>query len=199
MALSRLQPQITRKSAEAEVPPRPAVESSAFEAAILPHLDAAYTVARYLTRRADIAEDIVQEAMLRAYRRFETSRGENPRAWLLAIVRNCFLTWKTCEDQKPERRQGGNGDVEDASFETPDQATPESILLDLEQAQAVRTVIESLPDVFREVLVLRDIEDLSYRDIAGIIGAPIGTVMSRLARARKLFAAAWQPSKESKP
>jgi RNA polymerase sigma-70 factor, ECF subfamily len=197
-ALSRLQPQITRKSAEAEAPPRPAVESSAFEAAILPHLDAAYTLARYLTRRADIAEDIVQEAMLRAYRRFETSRGENPRAWLLAIVRNCFLTWKTCEDQS-ERRRGGNSDVEDASFETPDQATPESILLDLERTQAVRAVIESLPDVFREVLVLRDIEDLSYRDIAGIIGAPIGTVMSRLARARKLFAAAWQPSKESKP
>ncbi len=165
----------------------------AFEAAVLAHLNAAYTLARYLTRRADIAEDIVQEALLRAYRSFSSQRGDNSRAWLLAIVRNCFLTWNTRNRENPEVCEALD-EQESAAEWLGDSAapeTPESILIQHQENSAIRSVIEGLPRLFREVLVLRDIEDMSYREIADIAGVPIGTVMSRLARARKLFAAAW--------
>ncbi len=119
-------------------------------------------------------------------------RADNPRAWLLAIVRNCFFTWKAGNGESPglgemraDRAAGGCG-------EAAEQATPESIFLRQEESHGLRAAIESLPGPFREVLVLRDIEDMSYRDIADIAGGPIGTVMSRLSRARKLFAAAWK-------
>ena len=164
-----------------------------FEAQVLTHLDAAYTLARYLTRRSDVAEDIVQDAILRAYRGFDTLRGENVRAWLLAIVRNCFLSWTAKQgtvtevmDAEEVQTSPGYPDEEGKTLET-----PESILLEREQNEAIRSLIERIPHPYREALVLRDIEDLSYRDIAGITGVPIGTVMSRLARARKMFAAAW--------
>jgi RNA polymerase sigma-70 factor (ECF subfamily) len=170
--------------------------AASFEAAVLSHLDSAYTLARYLTRRSDIAEDIVQEAILRAYRGFDNLRGENVRAWLLAIVRNCFLTWKAKErgvaevtDADHPLTSPGYAENESKTLET-----PESILIERERNRAIRSLIESLPDLYRETLVLRDIEDLSYRDIAEITGVPIGTVMSRLARARKIFAAAWEGS-----
>jgi len=166
-----------------------------FEAQVLTHLDAAYALARYLTRRSDVAEDIVQDAILRAYRGFDALRGENVRAWLLAIVRNCFLTWKAKAgsvievDAEEARRTSGSADEEGKTLET-----PESILIDREHHKAIRSLIENLPHPYRETLILRDIEDLSYRDIAGITGVPIGTVMSRLARARTMLAAAWQGS-----
>ena len=166
--------------------------TAAFETAVLPHLGAAYTLARYLTRHPDAAEDIVQEAMLRAYRALEDQRVENLRAWLLAIVRNCFLSWKArdtrrdFEDEKEYLQECLSGGQE--------LDTPESILIQQQESTAIRKLIEGLPHHFREVLVLRDIEDMSYREIAEITGAPIGTVMSRLARARKMFAAAWPGS-----
>ena len=166
------------------------------------HLDAAYTLARYLTRRGDQADDIVQEALLRAYRSFESQRGENSRAWLLAIVRNCFLTWQASGSRVLHLSLEEDHELSSvASGTAADQETPESILIQHQENSAVRALIEGLPQNFREVLVLRDIEDMSYRDIGEIINAPIGTVMSRLARARKMLAAAWQgpdlnPSKE---
>lgn len=165
-----------------------------FEAQVLTHLDAAYTLARYLTRRSDVAEDIAQEALLRAYRSFDSQRGDNVRAWLLAIVRNCFLTWKARDGER-----SGDWSFDDegelaskAGEDGQDNENPESILIQHEENSAIRSLVEGLPRLFREVLVLRDIEDMSYREIADITGVPIGTVMSRLARARKVFADAWK-------
>jgi RNA polymerase sigma-70 factor (ECF subfamily) len=152
-----------------------------FRQTILPHLDAAYALARYLSRDATLAEDIVQDAFLRAFRSFETWRGEAPRAWLLAIVRNCFL------NHVADR---GCGDVplEDL-VERADPAAPDpEVAADRSQAAAkLRETIEQLPEPFREALVLREFAELSYKEIALTVGAPIGTVMSRLARARQML------------
>lgn len=171
---------------------------AAFESVVLAHLDAAYTLARYLARDTAAAEDIVQEALIRAYRHFDSRRVDNARAWLLAIVRNCFLTWHA-------RAGSGSGSAVSRDDREPSDAaegeeteTPESILIQREEGNAVRNAIEGLPPLFREVLVLRDIEDMSYREIAEVTGVPIGTVMSRLARARKLFAAAWAGADSAK-
>ena len=163
-----------------------------FRETILPHLDAAYNFARYLTRDPVAAEDIVQEAFLRAFRSFSTYRGEAPKAWLFAIVRNGFLDWAGAA-----KRSGGVLVDEGALSETqaqalsntadPDQDTPESTLLRRREAETVRAVIENLPEPFRETLVLREFDELSYKEIAGLTGAPIGTVMSRLARARQML------------
>jgi RNA polymerase sigma factor (sigma-70 family) len=176
---------------------------AAFEEAILTHLDAAYTLARYLTRRPDVAEDLVQDALLRAFRSFSDFRGANSRAWLLAIVRNCFLTWKAGRGEHLEQSSGEAEDGSRSAFEDgAEHATPETIFLRQEQDSAIRAAIERLPQVFREVLVLKDIEDMSYREIADVIAVPIGTVMSRLSRARSLFAEEWKKtgtSREAKP
>jgi RNA polymerase sigma factor (sigma-70 family) len=172
-------------------------KQGAFDSSVLVHLDAAYRLARYLTRRGDAAEDIVQEALLRAYRSFESQRGEHVRPWLLAIVRNCFLTWKARNGPSRAGQHEWDGrEPANEAFEESECETPESILIQHEESSQVRALIEALPDVFREVLVLRDIEDMSYREIAEITGVPIGTVMSRLARARKMFAAAWKGSEK---
>ena len=170
-----------------------ALRASMFEAAVLIHLNAAYTLARYLTRRGDYAEDLVQEALLRAYRSFDRERCQNVRPWLLTIVRNCFLTWKARKREEPASDHIADEGFTSGLFtgESQDEQTPESILISHEESSVIRLAIESLPHAFREVLVLRDIEDMSYREIADVTGAPIGTVMSRLARARKLFAEAW--------
>jgi len=170
-----------------------------FEKAVLIHLDAAYTLARYLTRRSDIAEDIVQEAVLRALVSFDKQRGESARSWLLAIVRNCFLTWYA-RDRKHSATSGIDNLFQlnvKSALEPSDAETPESVLLEHEECDAVRAVLEQMPEHFREILVLRDIQDLSYREIAVILGVPIGTVMSRLARARKLFTEAWRRSNDT--
>ncbi|WP_081670444.1 sigma-70 family RNA polymerase sigma factor [Rhizobium leucaenae] len=171
-----------------------------FQNTIVPHLDAAYNFARFLSRDADAAQDIVQEAFLRAYRNFEGYRGGEPRAWMFAIVRNCYYVWlsegrrkarfeapMTANDAKDEDQPySGAHDV--ASEED----TPEAALIRKSESQRVRQVINSLADLSREVLVLRELESLSYRQIADITDVPIGTVMSRLARARREFCEAWQ-------
>ncbi len=182
----------------------PAHRKAVFEALVLVHLSNAYTLARYLARRNDVAEDLVQDALLRAYRSFDESRCSNVRAWLLAIVRNCFLTWKerAVKDTARAYSEGGSAPPADDAEYDREQETPESILIRQEENCSMRSLIEGLPHPFREVIVLRDIEDMSYREIADITGVPIGTVMSRLARARKMCMAAWnggpvRPSKET--
>lgn len=172
-----------------------------FESEVLMHLNSAFTLARYLTRRGDVAEDLVQEALLRAYRSFDETRSSNVRAWLLTIVRNCFLTWKVrSRDESAPRDFGGTGaSLEQDGGEAQEDETPESILIRHEDDCTMRFLIEGLPNPFREVLVLRDIEDMSYREIADITGVPMGTVMSRLARARKMFAEAWRGSQMRSP
>ena len=172
-----------------------------FESEVLMHLNSAFTLARYLTRRGDVAEDLVQEALLRAYRSFDETRSSNVRAWLLTIVRNCFLTWKVrSRDESATRDFGGTGaSLEQDGGEAQEDETPESILIRHEDDCTMRFLIEGLPNPFREVLVLRDIEDMSYREIADITGVPMGTVMSRLARARKMFAEAWKGSQMRSP
>ena len=165
-----------------------------FQNVILPHLDAAYNFSRFLCRDADGAQDIVQEAFLRAYRNFESYRGGDPRAWLFAIVRNCCHAWHQQNRRKARYEQqlhdDDNDDGGDHQIASEDD-TPETALLRRSEQHGVRTVIESLPQAMREILVLRELEDLSYREIAEIIDVPIGTVMSRLARARREFGEAW--------
>ena len=172
-----------------------------FESEVLMHLSSAFTLARYLTRRGDVAEDLVQEALLRAYRSFDEARSSNVRAWLLTIVRNCFLTWKVRNrDESAHRDFGGAGaSLEQDVGEAQEDETPESILIRHEEDCTMRSLIEGLPHPFGEVLVLRDIEDMSYREIADITGVPMGTVMSRLARARKMFAEAWKGAQMRSP
>ena len=167
-------------------------EAARFRALILPHMDGAYSFARYLTRDVTAAEDIVQEAFLRAFRAFPTWRGGAPKAWLFAIVRNCFLTWAghragaaravIDEGSLSEAQSLALANVADDA-----QDTPEAALLRRREIETVRAVIENLPEPFRETLVLREMEDMSYKEIALLTGAPIGTVMSRLARARQML------------
>jgi len=153
-----------------------------FENLFLPHLDAAYNLARQLTRNAHDAEDVVQESYLRAWRAFSGFRGEASRPWLLTIVRNTSFTWlrdnRVWADHAEYREElsvsGG--------------ATPEAQSLGHERARAVERCVQELPADFREALVLREMEELSYQEIAEITGAPRGTVMSRLSRARARLA-----------
>jgi len=168
-----------------------------FRSVMLPHMDAAYTLARYLTRDPSAAEDIVQEAFLRAYRSFDDWRGEAPKAWLLAIVRNCFLSSVTSAAARASAQP-----LDDWTDDLPgaliDQRNPEALLADKSEAAMLRRTIEQLPEPFRETLVLRELEELSYKDIAAIAQVPIGTVMSRLARARQMLAELLLPGASSR-
>jgi RNA polymerase sigma-70 factor (ECF subfamily) len=152
-----------------------------FEEVMLPHLDAAYTLARYLLRSEDAAQDAVQDAFLRAVRHFDGYRGDNARAWLLTIVRHCCATARASGKRDDalvefdERHHSGHAES----------ATPELHLVRSDAAESLRHALGSLSSSHREVLILREIEGLSYEEIARTIGAPVGTVMSRLARARK--------------
>jgi len=156
----------------------------------MPHLDAAYNLARWLSRSATDADDIVQEAMLRAFRAFDGFRGGDVKPWLLTIVRNCHLTALGARRRRSFVPLPESGDVaSDALVAREDD--PETVAIGVDQARKLGHAIAQLPDEFREVLVLREMEDMSYRDIASVIGAPIGTVMSRLARARAALKEKW--------
>jgi RNA polymerase sigma factor (sigma-70 family) len=171
-----------------------------FEAQALPHLDAAYNLARSLARPPVDADDVLQDAMLRAFRAFETFRGDNMKPWLLSIVRNCLLTavGQTRHRLSVPLPADDELDVSDhASFV--DDADPEAFVIQAEQGRRLSGIIATLPEDFREVLVLREMEDLSYREIAQIIDAPIGTVMSRLARARAMLKKTWLDEEERMP
>jgi RNA polymerase sigma-70 factor (ECF subfamily) len=152
-----------------------------FEDAVMPHIDAAYSLARWLMRNDADAQDMVQEAYLRALRFFGSFRGTDARAWLLTIVRNTCYTWLR-RNRSPELSCDFDEVVLAREAEGPD---PETEQLMKAQAQMVNEAIDKLPIEFREVVVLRELEELSYREIAVVLGVPIGTVMSRLARARK--------------
>lgn len=159
-----------------------------FRRLVLPHMDSAYNFARYLCRDPSQAEDLVQDAFLRAFRGFRGFRGGDPRAWLFAIVRSSHLTW--VRSQGGQRVQPVPADIEQAPTEDD---TPEAALMRQGEVDMVRGAIAALPEPFRETLVLRELEELSYREIAEVTSAPIGTVMSRLARARQMLLAALPP------
>jgi len=152
-----------------------------FEQVVLPHLDAAYNLARWLTRSPADAEDVVQEACLRALRFFDGYRGGDSRAWLLKIVRNTCYSWvrknrpTELSDEFDETVHSGEAVGTDA----------EAKLVSRANSEQVRKALETLPAGFREVLVLREIEELSYKEISDVTGVPMGTVMSSLSRARQ--------------
>ena len=152
-----------------------------FEEVVLPHLDAAFNYARWLTKNEADAEDVVQDASVRALRFFSSLRGEDGRAWLLTIVRN---TWygRFPRRDGPDHTTGFDEKRDDRPDEGLD---PEALLMQQRAVDDVRAAIEQLPVDFREVIVLRELEGLSYKEIAAVIGIPSGTVMSRLARARE--------------
>ena len=152
-----------------------------FEQAVLPHLDAANNLARWLLRSPADAEDVVQEAYLRALRFFDSFRGGDSRAWILKIVRNTCYSW--ARKRAPGRAEEEFDETVHTREEKQDDA--EVKLVARAESDRVRRALEALPDAFREVLVLREIEGLSYKEIADITGAPMGTVMSSLSRARQ--------------
>ena len=159
--------------------------SPGFEELAMPLLDSLYNFARWLVRDQSDAEDLVQEAYLKALRNFTSFRsGTNFRAWMFQILKNTFLSSRT----KLERRMTIAMDLdEDSPGFTATRDTPESRLIESSDISAVRCAIERLPIIFREVVLLREVEDASYREIADILSIPIGTVMSRLCRARKIL------------
>jgi RNA polymerase sigma factor (sigma-70 family) len=162
--------------------------SPRFDSNILPHLNAAYNFARWLTRNDAEAEDVVQDACIRAMRYFDSFRGDDARSWLMAIVRN---TWYSRAGRRAPVTE--LNPMSQPAHEPVDEALdPEALLLQQHAVARVRDGLEQLPVDFREVIVLREIEGLSYKEIAAVINAPIGTVMSRLARARERLLAALQ-------
>jgi len=169
-----------------------------FELLAMPHLDAAFNLARWLTGNAADAEDVVQDAYLRALRYFDSFRGGNFRVWLLTIVRNSFINW--LKDNRAGRLvfEPMTADQEASAAWIDPQPTPEAMLLDRIDRDALATLVAQLPAEYREVLILREIEDLSYKDIAEVTGVPAGTVMSRLSRARLALRKAWLAN-EAKP
>ena len=160
-----------------------------FKALALPHLDEVYTLARYLLRGSSDADDAVQECYLRAFRHFDTFRGGLIKPWLLAILRNaCHDTY--AGNVRLVYTSDADADVAKPMWRE-EEDTPEQTVLRRHSTDTMRRLIGNLPAEFKEVVVLREINDLSYRDIAMVIEAPIGTVMSRLARGRKLLREAW--------
>jgi RNA polymerase sigma-70 factor (ECF subfamily) len=164
-----------------------------FRDAALPHLDDLYTLARYLMRNTSDAEDAVQECYLRALRHFDSYRGPAMKPWLLAILRN------VCNTEFARRSRGevltdfaqDESVAEDMPMWQEPQASPEKMMLQQQDSATIRRLVEELPEPFREAIVLREMNDLSYKEIAEVAGVPVGTVMSRLARARAMLRSAW--------
>jgi RNA polymerase sigma-70 factor (ECF subfamily) len=171
-----------------------------FWEAALPHLDEVYTLARYLLRDGGDAEDAAQECYLRALRYFDSYRGPAIKPWLFAILRN------VCRGEFARRsgaplNMGGDMDAEEdtAPLWQEEQASPETQIVHEHDAETIRRLVADLPQPFREAIVLREVNDLSYREIAEVIGVPVGTVMSRLARARAMLRKAWIAEEEGQP
>ena len=170
-----------------------------FRDAALPYLDDAFALARYLLRNAADAEDAVQECYVRALRHFDSYRGPAMKPWLLTILRNVC----NAEFARRRRTEIASEDAEaDAAAETPPlwhepQPSPEAALLRTQDDAIIRRLVAALPQPFREAIVLREVNDLSYDEIAQVAGVPLGTVMSRLARARSMLRAAWNAAEGS--
>ncbi len=169
-----------------------AMKARRFEEIVLPHLNTAYNLARWLSHSDQDAQDIVQEAYLRAYKFFDGCHGEDARAWLLAIVRNTTYTWLQKNREHIKNTpfdEEVHGLHEEGSATLLNQAdnNPEAIVARNDDKRRINHSLAQLPLEFREVLILRELENLSYKEIAIVVGVPIGTVMSRLARGRKLL------------
>jgi len=154
-------------------------EQERFERTVLPHLNAAYNLARWLCRNGPQAEDVVQEACLRAVKFFARFRGDNAKAWLLTIVRNTF--YSAWQGRGPAAAVGVDEELPEVKDDAPG---PEDLLLQKATREMIAEALEDLPVEFREAVVLRELEGLSYREMAEVMQVPMGTVMSRLARAR---------------
>ncbi|HEY4028918.1 MAG TPA: sigma-70 family RNA polymerase sigma factor [Caulobacteraceae bacterium] len=183
---------VIRQAAEPSGPPTHPADIERFRRLLLPFQDDAYGFALHLCRDPSTAEDLTQEAYLKAFRGFSGYRGGEPKAWLLAIVRSCFLdwargrkAWTAMVDPHAETEAAEQAPAEDPTVE--DLMVREAGMGDLRRA------IDGLPEPFKETLVLRELQEMNYRQIAEITGAPIGTVMSRLARARRMLIAALRP------
>ncbi|MEJ1958309.1 MAG: sigma-70 family RNA polymerase sigma factor [Nitrosomonadales bacterium] len=157
-----------------------------FQAMVLPHLNSAFNLARWLARSHQDAEDIVQEAYLRAFKFFDSFHGEDGRAWLLGIVRNTFYTWYQQNKVQAQNIQFEevlhSVEAADATAAQCSENNPEYLLIQQDSRRQMQQALEALPVEFREVMVMRELEELSYKQIAEIVGIPIGTVMSRLGR-----------------
>lgn len=163
-----------------------------FETLALPHLDSAYNLARWLLKNDPEAEDAVQQAFLRAFRYFDGFAGDDARAWILTIVRrSCYDLMRTRKTRQAVLDPLDEVDERDFERREDGPPDPETALLRRRDGELINTLIAALPEEFREILVLREIEDLSYRQIATVVGVPLGTVMSRLARARALLRRAY--------
>lgn len=157
-------------------------DQARFAAIVLPHMAQAYRLARWITGNPTDAQDVVQEAAARAFRSIGSFAGVSPASWTLAIVRNTANSWL-----RKHRREAPSSEAEELAEKIDPMETPEVLLLRKANVETVRRAVAALPAHYREVIVLREIDELDYREIARIVDAPIGTVMSRLARARRLL------------
>ena len=191
-------PYLVRRASRSRAPVPDTAER--FRAVMLPHLDAAWNLARWLAADAATAEDVVQETFLRAFRAFDSWQGGAPRAWLFAILRNCWRDRAGAEGAlaRVMINEAGLSEAQAAAVAAaPDETdTAETALIRGQEIALLRETIAAIPEPFREALVLREMEQMSYREIATITGVPIGTVMSRLARAREMLAKLLLPAHE---
>jgi RNA polymerase sigma factor (sigma-70 family) len=176
--------------------PRPSSVDAAlasFQRNIIPQLDSAYNFARLLSRNAEAAEEIVEEVFLRAYQTFAEFRGGDARTWILSIVRSCYTSWLTRQRRRARLEADKKGEPHTGKLisNISSDEDPPDALVHKAQSQSVRLVLSRMPRPLREILVLRELEELSYRQISDITALPIGTVMARLARARTAFGDAW--------
>ncbi len=172
-----------------------------FRDAALPYLDDIFTLARYLMRNAVDAEDAAQECYLRALRHFDSYRGPAMKPWLLAILRNvCNAEFaRRGKQEAPADYSEEKSTAEEPPMWQEPQASPEAVLLCQHDGDTIRQLVAALPQPFREAIVLREVNDLSYHEIAEVSGVPVGTVMSRLARARSMLRSAWNAAEGSTP
>jgi len=170
-----------------------------FRDAALPYLDEVYTLARYLMRNTDDAEDAAQECFLRALRHFDSYRGPAMKPWLLAILRNvCNAEFaRRGKEELPTDYATDETLAEEMPMWQEPQASPEKMIVQRQDSATIRRLVAELPEPFREAIVLREMNNLSYQEIAQVAGVPIGTVMSRLARARAMLRSAWNATENS--
>ncbi len=165
----------------------------------MPHLDAAHRLARWLSRSPGEADDIVQEAFLRAFRGFDALRGSDAKAWLLAIVRNCHASAFRQEQRRAQVPLPDSDDVQLECATSDAVADPQSVSIERDDQRYLERLIAGLSEEHREVLLLREMEEMSYREIAAVTQLPIGTVMSRLARARVALKLQWLQESAGEP